>query len=82
MKKVMAKKVNKRNLKSGNSQLYIKKERQNDRTSFKKLTSENDPNNNKSFISRTFSSIDAIRPFPIAVLGLLYSFHTSHFIEY
>lgn len=67
----MAKKVNKRGtVKSGNSQLILKKERQNEKSGFSKLSPDDDIKASKSFISRTFLFIDRMRPFPIAVLGM------------
>lgn len=67
---MMAKKVNKRGAKIGNPQSILKKEKQNDKSLFKKTTSENDASSRKSLSSRTFLFMDGMRPFPIALLGL------------
>lgn len=64
----MAKKVNKRHVRSGNTQILPKKEK-NDKTENQKSIPEIEIGFRKSFIFKTFSFFDRMRPFPIAVLG-------------
>ncbi|KAG8181844.1 hypothetical protein JTE90_003991 [Oedothorax gibbosus] len=74
----MAKRVNKRPVKSGNSQLNVKKDNIILKNKFKRNVSDPSiPSENVS-ITRRISKIDGIRPFTIAGFAVLFGFLNSY----